>query len=82
MAEAPAKRKQLEQETLAIRAELREAILKPEIRIRRDALKKELAEKQTRLIEMRSLCTRMLRDTISAELFDKVVSTYRESISG
>lgn len=46
----------------------------------RETLKKELAAKQTRLVEMRSLCTRMLRNTLTPEQFDKVVASYRASL--
>ncbi len=76
-AEAPARRKVLEAETLATRAQLREAILSGADRMQREALKKQLAEQQTRLIEMRSLCTRMLRQTLDADQFAKVVASYR-----
>ncbi len=80
LADAPAKREALEAETLEIRDQLREAILTGADRMTREALKKEFAAKQTRLIEMRSLCTRMLRDTLTPEQFDKVVASYRASL--
>lgn len=77
IAEAPAKRKELESEVVTLRKQLRDAILDGSERIHREELKKKLAAKNTRLIEMRSLCTRMLRNTLNAEQFDKVVSSYR-----
>jgi hypothetical protein len=79
LAEAPAKRQALEAETIAVRKQLREAILNGESRLRREELKKELAAKETRLIEMRSLCTRMLRDTLTQDQFARVVARYRDS---
>jgi len=77
IAAAPAKRKALESEVITLRKQLRDAILDGSERIHREELKKQLAEKNTRLIEMRSLCTRMLRNTLNQEQFDKVVSSYR-----
>jgi hypothetical protein len=77
IAEAPAKRKALESEVVTLRKQLRDAILDGSERIHREELKKQLAAKNTRLIEMRSLCTRMLRNTLNEEQFDKVVSSYR-----
>ena len=77
VAKAPAKRKALESEVIVIRMQLRDAILDDAERITREKLKVQLAEKNTRLIEMRSLCTRMLRNTLNKAQFDKVVASYR-----
>lgn len=77
IAEAPAKRKALESEVVTLRKQLRDAILDGSERIHREELKKQLAAKNTRLIEMRSLCTRMLRNALNKEQFDKVVASYR-----
>jgi len=77
LAGAPAKRKEIESEVIALRIQLRDAILDGSERIHREGLKKQLAEKNTRLIEMRSLCTRMLRNTLNEEQFAKVVDSYR-----
>lgn len=77
IAEAPAKRKAVEAEVIALRKQLSDAILDGSERITRERLKKKLAGKSTRLIEMRSLCTRMLRNTLNKEQFDKVVASYR-----
>jgi len=76
IAEAPEKRKELERETVDVRTALREAILSGAPRLQREALKTELAAKNTRLIEMRSLCARMLRDTLSEAQFAHVVASY------
>ncbi|MGC9456413.1 MAG: hypothetical protein ACP5DC_02720 [Halothiobacillaceae bacterium] len=80
MAEAPARREALEDEYLAIRAELREAILKRDERLNRERLIAHLAEKDKQLTQMRSLCARMLEDTLSAEQYQKVVESYRSSL--
>ncbi len=77
LAEAPAKRKEIESEVIGLREQLRDAILDGSERIHREGLKKQLADKSTRLIEMRSLCTRMLRNTLNEEQFAKVVDSYR-----
>ncbi|MEE9351073.1 MAG: hypothetical protein V3U78_02340 [Thiotrichaceae bacterium] len=77
IANAPAKRKELETEAVALHLELREALLNGESRIKREELKKALAEKTTRIVEMRSLCVRMLRKTLNKEQFEKVVASYR-----
>ena len=78
-ADAPLKRKALEAETLKTRTRLREAILQGADRMQREQLKRQLAAQQTRLIEMRSLCARMLRQTLTAEQFEKVVASYEAS---
>ena len=78
LAEAPIKRKELEVQTIEVRAKLREALLNRDERMVRDRLKKELQEMNTRLIEMRSLCARMLHDTLTDEQYTKVVDSYRK----
>jgi hypothetical protein len=78
LAEAPIKRKELEAQTIEVRAKLREALLNRDERMVRDRLKKELQEMNTRLIEMRSLCARMLHDTLTDEQYTKVVDSYRK----
>lgn len=77
VAEAPDKRKQLEGSTLRLRMELRDAILNNTDRLTRETLKRDLAARQTRLIEIRVLCTRMLRQTLNTAQFDRVVASYR-----
>jgi len=81
LAEAPAKRKELEAQTLAVRNKLRDALLNRDDRMVRDRLKKELQEMNTRLIEMRSLCARMLHDTLTDEQYAKVADRYKQSIT-
>jgi len=80
IAEAPARRKAMEAEMLELRAQMREAILSNRSRMVRERLKARLADKQSRLIEMRALCARMLRNTLTAEQFARVVESYRATI--
>jgi len=80
LAEAPAKRRELEQEYLAIQQKLREAILEREERIVREELIAKLADKSKQLIQMRSLCVRMLEDTLSDEQYEQVVASYRADL--
>ena len=80
MATAPTKRKAMENEVVDLRKQLRDAILDGSERIHREQLKRKLSAKNTRLIEMRSLCTRMLRETLNKEQFDKVVASYRAGL--
>lgn len=77
---APQKRKELAQEAINIRAELREALLNRDTRIKRDALKSKLAATNTRLIEMSSLCARMLHKTLTKEQYAKVVAQYKSKL--
>lgn len=77
LAEAPAKRKALEKETLAVREQLRKALLERAPRLEREKLKTELAEKNNRLIEMRSLCARMLHKTLDKDQYAKLVAAYQ-----
>lgn len=80
LAEAPAKRQSLEKETVAVRAQLRNALLERAPRTEREALKTTLAEQEKRLTEMRSLCARMLYKTLDSEQYAKVVARYRASL--
>lgn len=80
VAEAPAKRKELTLKIVEVRAELREALLNREDRIKREKLKFELSEANRRLIELKSLCARMLHNTLTDEQYAKVVAKYKESI--
>ncbi|WP_456407223.1 hypothetical protein [Thiolapillus sp.] len=79
LAEAPAKKKALQKNALAIRAELREAILNRDNRYKREELKYKLSEANRRIIEMQSLCARMLHNTLTDEQYAKVVAAYRQS---
>lgn len=79
LAEAPAKRKAMQADVCATKEKLREALLYRAPRLAREQLKKELAYKEARVIEMRSLCARMLHSTLSPEQYKKVVGAYLAS---
>ena len=79
MAEAPAKKAELKQIVLAARSDLREALINRDSRVKRDALKTKLEEANRRVIEMESLCARMLHNTLTKEQYTKVVAQYREA---
>ncbi|MFP4295064.1 MAG: hypothetical protein ACLFQH_04460 [Halothiobacillaceae bacterium] len=80
MADAPARREALEEEYLTIRAELREAILDRDDRLKRERLIAHLAEKDKQLTQMRSLCARMLEQTLNDEQYRQVVESYKKSL--
>ena len=63
----------------AMAAKLPAVVYRELLRLREE-LKAELAAKMTRLVEMRALCTRMLRNTLTEEQFAKVVAAYRAGI--
>lgn len=79
IASAPQKYKELEQEALAARVELSEALLTRASRFDREQLKFKYSEANRRLIEMKSLCVRMLNNTLTEEQYNKVVAHYKES---
>jgi predicted transcriptional regulator len=79
LAEAPKKRKTLEQEVLNIRSELRVSLLNREGRMKREELKTRLSAANTRLIEMSSLCARMLHNTLTKAQYAKVVKHYQDA---
>ncbi|MDY0049566.1 MAG: Spy/CpxP family protein refolding chaperone, partial [Halothiobacillaceae bacterium] len=78
-AETPIKRKAIEDETLNMRKQLREAILSGADQAVRDDLIKQIAANEATLLGMRSKCTDMLRATLSAEQFTKLVESYKAS---
>ncbi len=80
MAEAPAKKKELRQNVLMARSELREALIRRESRIKRDELKLKLEEANRKVIELESLCARMLHTTLTKEQYAKVIAQYRTSV--
>lgn len=80
VASAPNKYKELEQEAVAVRAELSEALLTRASRFDREQLKFKLSEANRRLIEMKSLCVRMLNNTLTEEQYNKVVEHYKASL--
>lgn len=79
LAEAPGNKKKLQQDVLKIRADLRAAILDLSSRIQRDELKVQLNQVNTRLIELSSLCIRMLHDTLTTEQYARVVTKYKKA---
>lgn len=79
LAEAPTKKKELQQQVLAVRAELREALLARVDRAKREEIKLKLSEANNRLIVMSSLCARVLHKTLTKEQYSKVVAKYKES---
>lgn len=76
MAEAPKRRHELEQEVLDLREELRVALINRDTRLKREELKKKLSEANIRLIEVSSLCARMLHNTLTKEQYAIVVKHY------
>lgn len=77
IAEAPAKRKAVENEQIRLRAELRAAILDGKPADERQALIDKIASNEAQLLTMRSKCTDFLRGLLTAEQFDKVVAAYK-----
>lgn len=73
MATMPAKRMALEDETAALRADLRKAILDNAPAADREALAKLIGENETRLIMMRSNCVDHWRSVLTPEQFAKLV---------
>lgn len=78
LAEAPGKKKEQNIKVLKVRAELREALLNRDPRTKRDALKVELEQATSKVIEMQSLCARTLNKTLTKEQYAKVVAQYRK----
>ena len=76
---APAKKQELKENIVAVRAELRDALITRATRIKREELKFNLSEANRRLIELQSLCARMLHKTLTKEQYAKVVDTYKQS---
>jgi len=79
IAEAPVKKEELKKEALVVRAELRDALINRGTRIEREELKFKLSEANRRIIEMQSLCVRMLHNMLTAEQYAKVVDTYKQT---
>ena len=80
MAEAPAKKAELKQNVLMARSELREALISRDSRAKRDELKDKLADANRKVIEMESLCARMLYTTLDEEQYTIVVAQYRDTV--
>jgi len=79
LAEAPARRAAMEAEACEVRAKLRDALLYRAPRLAREELKREMAYKDARLVEIRSLCARMLHSTLTPEQYKAVVGRYLAS---
>jgi len=79
MASAPIKKEELKQQVVSVRSELREALINRDSRAKRDELKTKLEQATRRVIEMESLCARMLHNTLNKEQYEKVVAQYRNS---
>lgn len=80
MAEAPAKKAELKQDVLMARSELREALINRDTRVKRDELKADLENASRKVIEMESLCARMLHTTLDEEQYTIVVAQYRDTV--
>lgn len=77
VAEAPAKRKAIENEQVQLRTQLREALLSGKPADERKALIDKIADNEAQLLNMRSRCTDFLRNLLTAEQFEKVIAAYR-----
>jgi Spy/CpxP family protein refolding chaperone len=73
LATMPAKRMALEDETAALRAELRKAILDNAPVADRETLAKKIGENETQLLMMRSNCVDHWRSVLTPEQFAKLV---------
>jgi len=80
MAEAPAKKSELKKNVVVARSALREAMINRDSRVTRDNLKASLEQANRRVIEMESLCARMLYKTLTKEQYAKVIAQYRDSV--
>jgi len=69
----PAKRKALEGEAIALRAQLREAINAGAQQDERQALAEQVGAAETKLVMMRSACTDHWRGVLSEEQFTRVL---------
>ncbi len=69
----PAKRKAIEAETIALRAELRRAINQGQPTEARQALAEQIGAKETQLLMMRSGCVDHWRALLSEEQFAKML---------
>ncbi len=78
MATMPAKRQALEQETLALRARLRELIIAGGHLDEREALIRQIGDKEVQLLTMRAKCVDAFRENLTPEQFAKAVELYRK----
>lgn len=77
MAEAPAKRKAVEQEQIELRTKLRAAILTLNSEDERKTLTEQITANEAKLLGMRAKCVEFIRNMLTVEQFDKVVATYK-----
>lgn len=80
MASMPAKRMAVEEETVALRARLRELILEGGDMAERESLIKQIGEKEAQLLSMRAKCVDAFRDKLDKEQFAKAVEFYRQGM--
>ena len=73
VASMPAHRKALEAETVALRAEMRQAIIDGAPVETREALAAKIGANETRMVMMRSNCTDHWREVLSAEQFAALI---------
>ncbi|UWQ04405.1 hypothetical protein [Aliiroseovarius crassostreae] len=73
MASMPAQRKALEDETVALRAEMKAAIIKGSPVEERQALAGKIGANETTLVMMRSNCTDHWREVLTPEQFAKLI---------
>lgn len=77
MAEAPIKRKAMEQEQIELRTKLRAAVLTLNADDERKILIEQITANEAKLLTMRAKCVDFLRDLLTAAQFDKVVAAYK-----
>ncbi len=73
VASMPAHRKALEAETVALRAEMRQAIIDGAPVETREALAAQIGANETKMVMMRSNCTDHWREVLSAEQFAALI---------
>ncbi|OYY75540.1 MAG: hypothetical protein B7Y40_01075 [Gammaproteobacteria bacterium 28-57-27] len=77
MAEAPIKRKAVEQEQIELRTKLRGTILALNADDERKSLIEQITANEAKLLTMRAKCVDFLRGLLTAEQFGKVVAAYK-----
>lgn len=78
MASMPAKRMAVEQETVDLRARLRNLILDGGDAAERESLIRQIGDKEVQLLTMRAKCVDAFRDKLTPEQFAQVVELYRQ----
>ena len=80
MASMPVRRMAVEEETVALRARLRELILDGGDMAERESLIKQIGEKEVQLLGMRAKCVDAFRDKLDKEQFARAVELYRQGM--